>query len=101
MSHAIATDLETDMALGRRTKITFYLGKGFWDLGHGLFRTTPETFPTKFLAGDVFDHAHFSPVAPVPSGPPPVASVNTLTELRGHISVIHASSTFHLFDEEK
>jgi hypothetical protein len=27
--------------------------------------------------------------------------VNTLTELRGHISVIHASSLFHLFDEEK
>ena len=66
-----------------------------------MFRTTHETFPTKFLAGDVFDDAHFFPVAPVPSGPPPVASVNTLTELRGHISVIHASSLFHLFDEEK
>jgi len=67
-----------------------------------LFRTTPETFPTKFLAGDVFDDAHLSPTAPVPSGPPPsVASVGTLTELRGHISVIHASSLFHLFDEEK
>ena len=37
----------------------------------------------------------------VPSSPPPVASVNTLTELRGHISVIHASSLFHLFNEEK
>ena len=67
-----------------------------------MFRTTPETFTTKFLAGDVFDDAHFSPTAPVPSGPPPpVASVNTLTELRGHISVIHASSLFHLFNEEE
>jgi hypothetical protein len=27
--------------------------------------------------------------------------VNTLTELRGHISVIHASALFHLFGEEK
>jgi len=82
--------------------MTFYLGKGFWGLGHKLFRTTPETFTTKFLAGDVFDDAHFSPTAPVPSGPPPpVALVNTLTELRSHISVIHASCLFHLFNEEK
>ena len=27
--------------------------------------------------------------------------MNTLTELLGHISVIHASSLFHLFNEEK
>ena len=67
-----------------------------------MFRTTPETFPLNFLAGDAFDDAHLSPTAPVPSGPPPpVASVNTLTELRGHISVTHASSLFHLFNEEK
>ena len=83
-------------------KITFYLGKGFWDLGHKLFRTTPATFPAKFLAGDAFDDAHLSLTAPIISGsPPPVASVNTLTELRGHISVIHASALFHLFNEEK
>ena len=30
-----------------------------------------------------------------------MASVETLTELRGHISVIHNSSLFHLFNEEK
>ena len=45
--------------------------------------------------------AFMSPIAPVPSGPPPVASANTLTELRRHVSVIHASSLFHLFNEEK
>jgi len=90
------------VACTRRAKITFYLGKGFWDLGHKLFRTTPETFSAKFLGGDAFDDAHLSLTAPVPSGPPPpVASVNTLTELRGHISVIHASAFFHLFNEEK
>ena len=67
-----------------------------------MFKTTPETFPEKFLAGDVFDDAHLSLAAPMQFGPPPpVASVNTLTELRGHISVIHASALFHLFNEEK
>ena len=104
MSRVIATDLEAGMIVAGacHAKITPYLGTGFWDLGHKLFRTTPATFPTKFLAGDAFDDAHLSLTAPVPSGtPPPVASVNTLTELRSHISVIHASSLFHLFDEEK
>ena len=75
---------------------------GFWDMGHKLFRTTPETYPAKFLVGDAFDDAHLCPTAPVPSGGSPlVASVTTLTELRGHISAVHASSFFHLFDEEK
>lgn len=74
---------------------------GFWDLGHKLFRTTRETYPAKFLAGDAFDGAHLCPTAPIPSSPVSLASVNTLTDLRGHISVIHASSFFHLFGEEK
>ena len=83
-------------------KITLYRGIGFWDLGHKLFRTTPETYPAKFLAGDAFDDAHLSPAAPVPSGlPPTVASVKSLTELRERISAIHASALFHLFNEEK
>jgi len=70
-------------------------------LGHKLFRTTPETFPVNFLAGDAFDDAHISLTSPKLPGPPPsVASVDTLTELRGHISVIHASTLFHLFNEE-
>ena len=82
-------------------KITLYLGKGSLDLGHKLFRTTPETFPIKFLAGYVLDDAQLSLIAPVPSGPPPpVASVKTLTELRGHISAIHTSRLFHEYNEE-
>jgi len=85
-----------------RIRITIRLVTGFWDIGHKLFRTTPETYPAKFLAGDVFDEAHLSLAPPIPSGPPPlVASVNTLTELRGHISAIFASCFFHLFNEEK
>ena len=67
-----------------------------------MFRTTPETYPAKFLAGSAFDDAHLCPIVPIPPGPPPpVASVNTLTELLGQVSVIHASSLFHLFSEEK
>lgn len=86
ISQTIATDVEA----------------GFWDLGHKLFRTTPETYPAKFLAGNAFDDKHLSLTASIPPGPPPsVASVETLTELRGHISVIHNSSLFHLFNEEK
>jgi hypothetical protein len=32
---------------------------------------------------------------------PPLSSLTSLTPLRGHVSAIHASSFFHLFDEEK
>lgn len=67
-----------------------------------MFRTTPETYPAKFLAGDVFDDAHLSLIAPGPAGPPPpVASVNSLTELRGRVSAIYASFFFHLFNKEQ
>jgi len=86
ISQTLATDLEA----------------GYWDVGHKLFRTTPETYPVKFMAGDAFDDAYLCPTAPIPPGPPPpVASVNTLTELLGHVSVIYSSSVFHLFNEEK
>ena len=102
MAQTIATDLVAGMSLGPRLSPPTYFATGFWDLGHKLFRTTPETYPAKFLAGDVFDDSHLSPTAPAPAIPPPsVASVNTLTELRGRISVIHASFLFHLFGEER
>ena len=106
MSQTIATDLEAGMIANcyprHYARLTLCRATGFWDLGHKLFRSTPETFPAKFLAGDAFDDSHLSLTTPVPSRPPPpVASVNSLTGLRGHISAIHASSLFHLFDEEK
>lgn len=81
--------------------MTVYVIPGFWDAGHKLFKTTPESFPAKFIGGDAFNDAHLCPTAPVSPNPPSVRSVSTLTELRGHISVIHASSLFHLFREEK
>ncbi|KAJ7590102.1 hypothetical protein C8J56DRAFT_588842 [Mycena floridula] len=78
---------------------------GFWDLGHELFKSTPETFPAAFVAGDAFDPAFIAPREPfdkVPGNAAPVlGSMKTLTPLQGHVSAIYASLFFHLFDEEK
>ncbi|KAI0735566.1 hypothetical protein C8Q76DRAFT_765975 [Earliella scabrosa] len=77
----------------------------YWELGHKLFKSTPETFPVPFVAGDVFDPAHLETVPPFYAPPEtPVPQLTTLTSLnplRGHVSAIHASLFFHLFDEEK
>lgn len=77
----------------------------FWDLGHKLFRSTPETFTVPFITGDVFDPLNLEPISPFNDAPKtPIPTLSTLTSLnplRGHVSVIHASSLFHLFGEEK
>jgi len=79
------------------------LQQGFWDFGHELFKSTPETFPAAFVVGDAFDSDIIAPQTPfnyVPQTPrPALDSLTSLTPLQGHISVIHASSFFHLFDE--
>ncbi|KAH9836551.1 uncharacterized protein C8Q71DRAFT_47602 [Rhodofomes roseus] len=75
----------------------------FWELGHKLFNDSPETFPVPFLAGDAFSPAFLQPSAPfyaLPSTPAPaLKALTTLTPLLGHVSAIHASSFFHLFNE--
>ncbi|KZT74813.1 hypothetical protein DAEQUDRAFT_742273 [Daedalea quercina L-15889] len=77
----------------------------YWDLGHRLFRTTSKKFPASFLGGDAFDPDFFRMAPPLespPEGPPPTpATLSTLTPLNGHVSIIHVSSVFHLFDEEQ
>ncbi|CDO77885.1 hypothetical protein BN946_scf184838.g2 [Trametes cinnabarina] len=77
----------------------------YWDLGHKLFRTTTESFPAKFVSGDVFDPAHLAIVPPFyapPADPlPDLSTLTSLNPLRGHVSAIHTSSFFHLFNEEK
>jgi len=77
----------------------------YWDLGHKLFRTTASEFPAHFLGGDAFDAAFFGggPILDIPptTPPPALADLKTLSPLNGHVSVIHASSFFHLFSEEK
>ncbi|KAJ6618122.1 hypothetical protein B0H10DRAFT_2030718 [Mycena sp. CBHHK59/15] len=80
------------------------LRRTFWDLGHELFRSSPETFPVVFLAGDALDPTFLKPSAPLLSfdavtAPPPLASLTTLTPLCGTVSAIHISSVFHLFFE--
>jgi hypothetical protein len=79
----------------------------FADLGHKLFRTTPETCPIAFVPGDAFDPNHLEVVPPftaanAPTGPAPdLRSLASLNPLHGRVSAIHASSFFHLFNEEK
>ncbi|KAF8896611.1 hypothetical protein BD779DRAFT_1727596 [Infundibulicybe gibba] len=81
------------------------LQQGFWDYGHELFRSTPTTFPVQFIAGDAFDPAIIAPRAPFTTAPdaptPALATLDSLTLLQGHIAAIHASSFFHLFNEER
>lgn len=77
----------------------------YWTLGHKLYRSTPETFPATFLTGDAFDPAHLTIAPPIyAAGSDPVPDLPTLTSLnplRGHVAAIHASSFFHLFNEEQ
>ncbi|KAJ6551447.1 hypothetical protein B0H19DRAFT_1157684 [Mycena capillaripes] len=81
------------------------LRPGFWNLGHELFQSTPETFPVAFLAGDALNPDFLEPSEPLASpsevsDPTPLlSSVTSLTPLRGHVSAIHISSVFHLFFE--
>ncbi|KXN85578.1 hypothetical protein AN958_11145 [Leucoagaricus sp. SymC.cos] len=78
----------------------------FWECGHELFNSTPKTFPAAFIAGDSFSSALIEPREPFYSEPATerptdLRTLKSLTPLQGHISAIHASSFFHLFDEEK
>jgi hypothetical protein len=77
----------------------------YWDLGHQLFRSTPESFPVAFLAGDALD-PDFLALQPLPSEAPQSAapdlhSLTSLNGLNGRLSAIHSASLFHLFSEEK
>ncbi|THU75152.1 hypothetical protein K435DRAFT_707592, partial [Dendrothele bispora CBS 962.96] len=78
----------------------------FWSLGHELFKSTPETFPVPFIPGDVFDDAFVPDKEPLLDGPASterptsLQSLTSLAPLQGHVSFIHASALFHLFQEE-
>ncbi|KAF7344486.1 hypothetical protein MSAN_01930400 [Mycena sanguinolenta] len=79
------------------------LRQDFWNLGHELFRSTPQTFPVAFLAGDAFDDNFLAlhPLldAPLTSAAPDPHSVTSLNSLRARLSAIHSASVFHLFGE--
>ncbi|TFY61380.1 hypothetical protein EVG20_g7082 [Dentipellis fragilis] len=81
----------------------------FMDLGHELFRTTPETLPFTFIPGDIFNPAHLEAIPPFTTTHPPTQprpnlpsqTLTSLNPLRGHVSAIHASAFFHLFTSDQ
>jgi len=81
------------------------LRQGYWDFGHELFKSTPETFPATFVGGDAFSNRMIAPRTisrdPPTTPRPELKSLKSLTPLQGHVSAIHAHSFFHLFDEKK
>ncbi|KAJ7176635.1 hypothetical protein C8R46DRAFT_1160555 [Mycena filopes] len=101
------TDIRKAAADGFPAKnlIASDLRPAFWNLGHELFKTSPEIFPIAFLAGDALDPKFLEPAPPLAStseaasSPPSLNSIDCLTPLRGHVSAIHISSVFHLFFE--
>ncbi|KAJ7640565.1 hypothetical protein B0H17DRAFT_1023088 [Mycena rosella] len=79
------------------------LRREFWDLGHALFRSTPESFPVVFVAGDVFDPAFLAPEPPstqnTDSDEVDLRAITRLSALRGRLAAIHTASLFHLLGE--
>ncbi|PBK67606.1 hypothetical protein ARMSODRAFT_889090 [Armillaria solidipes] len=70
----------------------------FWDLGHKLFKSTTDTFPARFIPADIFQ---LKGLPKKEAGlVPELSQVQSIGELSGSISAIHASALFHLFDEE-
>ncbi|KAG1731986.1 uncharacterized protein EDB91DRAFT_1330297 [Suillus paluster] len=82
------------------------LHQELWDLGHELFKSSPETFPAHFMGGDAFDPKMLAIARPasVQTTGAPSPDLNNLTSLNplhGCVSAIHATSFFHLFKEDK
>ena len=105
--------IASDIHKGKQISVHFqkcYLmySSDFWEYGHQLFKSTPETFPVAFIPGDVFDSAFISQRG----GPflsmadvkgtvtPQLNTLSSLIPLQGKISAIHISSFFHLFPED-
>ena len=66
-----------------------------WDLGHVLFRSSPDSFPATFVNGDVFDLSPFTSGSQLPTEVN-VSNITTLNVLHGKVSAIWASSLFHV-----
>ncbi|KAF8640222.1 hypothetical protein AX16_010119 [Volvariella volvacea WC 439] len=76
--------------------------KGFWDYGHELFNSTPQSFPATFLPGNAFDDNFLSSSPPADSSPTvDPHSLTSLNPLKHKLSAIHASSFFHIFEEDQ
>ncbi len=77
----------------------------FWNLGHALFKSNPDTFPVAFVPGDTLNASFITIADPLLEPPrtqrPDLHSLTSLNPLRGHLSAIHTSAFFHLFDKEE
>ncbi|KAF9078847.1 hypothetical protein BDP27DRAFT_1310277 [Rhodocollybia butyracea] len=75
----------------------------FWDIGHELFRSTPDSFPAGFVGGDLFnDDILAQPNAnTIISHTKDLRSLTSLTPLRGGVAAIYVCNFFHLFNSEK
>ncbi|KAF9059545.1 hypothetical protein BDP27DRAFT_1341230, partial [Rhodocollybia butyracea] len=86
----------------------------YWNFGHDLFKSTPSTLPAIFIPGDVFDPSFISVQAPLRTTSatsigiplksilqPELGTPKSLDPLRGHLSAIHSSAFFHLFNREE
>ncbi|OJA12713.1 hypothetical protein AZE42_02869 [Rhizopogon vesiculosus] len=73
-----------------------------WDLGHELFKSSPETFPAKFVNGNYLDPEVLAVVPPASrktAKAPDLSNLTSLNSLHGSVSVIHVLAFFHLFNE--
>lgn len=77
----------------------------FWDYGHELYRSTPDTFPATCLVGDVLDPNFLPPGTVsirVPESPcHEIQSLTSFCSLKGRVSAIYVARFFHLFNEEE
>jgi hypothetical protein len=81
-------------------RCTHELRSEFWDLGHKLFRTSGASFPVVFIQADLLNLEHVTPGPPV-KDELDLASLSSLSQLRGQVTAIHAAALFHLFSEEQ
>ncbi|KAK7448848.1 hypothetical protein VKT23_013577 [Stygiomarasmius scandens] len=67
------------------------INQEFWDLGHKLFWSNPDTITSTFIAGNILDPSF---ILQDPS------EKQNLAAFKGKFKFIHASNFFHLFSEE-
>ncbi|KAG2343139.1 hypothetical protein BDR05DRAFT_934102 [Suillus weaverae] len=82
------------------------LHQELWDLGHELFKSSPETCPAHFVGGDAFNPEILAVAPPATMQTagvltPDLNNLTSLNSLRGCVSAIHTTAFFHLFKEDK
>ncbi|KAF8529367.1 hypothetical protein JB92DRAFT_3081360 [Gautieria morchelliformis] len=76
------------------------LNEGLWNVGHGLFKSSPKTYPVAFIAGEILQLTDGIQEAPTVERPA-LASLSSLVSLKGQVSVMYAAHFFHLFSEQR